>query len=112
MCEHNQNLTPETCSICIANRASRNRAEIKDVFEEVKVEEVLKAFPDVVNPAKDENWKFVESWEDNIPGLVVTVSRFGDEEKVMMKGVCPNGHGALKELAKKLKFELPLEFGK
>lgn len=81
-------------------------------FEEVRVEEVLTAFPDEVNPAKDENWKFVESWEDNIPGLVVTVSRFGDEEKVLMKGVCPKGNGALKELAKKLKFELPLEFGK
>lgn len=81
-------------------------------FEEGRVEEVLKAFPDEANPAKDKNWKFVESWEDNVPGLVVTVSRYGYEEKVIMKGVCPKGYGALKELAKKLKFELPLEFGK
>jgi len=81
-------------------------------FKEGRVEEVLTAFPDEVNPTKDGNWKFIESWEDNVPGLIVTVNRYGYKEKVIMKGVCPNGYGALKEMAKKLKFKLPLGFGR
>lgn len=72
------------------------------------LEDVLNALPDVVNPNKDKNWRFVERWEDeSLPGLVVTVNRFGAQEKVVMKGVCPNGQGALKELAKRMRFRLP-----
>lgn len=72
------------------------------------LEDVLNALPDVVNPSKDKNWKFVERWNDeSLPGLVVTVNRFGFKEKVVMKGVAPSGQGALKELAKRMKFRLP-----
>jgi len=80
-------------------------------FNEGRVEEVLNAFPLEVNPTRDKNWKFEESWGDDAgPGLVVTVDRYGYKEKITMKGVCPNGYGALKEIAKKLKFKLPLSF--
>lgn len=72
------------------------------------VEDVLNALPDVVNPNRDKNWKFVERWGDeSMPGLVVTINRFGIQEKVTMKGVCPSGQGALKEMAKRMKFRLP-----
>jgi hypothetical protein len=72
------------------------------------VEDVLNALPDVVNPNKDKNWKFVERWGDeSLPGLVMTVSRFGFQEKVVMKGVSPSGQGALKDMAKRMKFHLP-----
>lgn len=72
------------------------------------VEEALKVLPTVVNPTKDKNWKFIERWsDDGSPGLAITVKRFGYEDSVVMKGVCPNGQGALQEMAKKLRFRLP-----
>jgi hypothetical protein len=72
------------------------------------IEDVLRALPDVVNPAKDSNWKFVERWHDeSLPGLVVKVNRFGFQEKVVMKGVSPSGQGALRELGKRMRFRLP-----
>lgn len=72
------------------------------------IKDVLKALPDVVNPNKNKNWVFIERWGDeSLPGLVVTVNRFGYQEKVIMKGVCPNGQGAVRELAKRTRFRLP-----
>lgn len=80
-------------------------------FNEGRAEEVLDAFPPEVNPKKDKNWKFEERWGDDAgPGLVVTVDRFGFKEKLTIKGVCPNGYGALRDVAKKLRFKLPYEF--
>lgn len=73
------------------------------------IQDVLNALPNVVNPIKDKNWKFVESWgNENVPGIVVTVNRYGIKENVVMKGVTPNGHGALKEMKKKMKYSLPI----
>lgn len=72
------------------------------------VEDVLRALPDAVNPTRDKNWKFVEQWgEEAGPSLVVSVKRWGSTEKVTMKGVAPNGNGALAELSKKLNMVLP-----
>lgn len=76
------------------------------------VNEVVDALPDKVNPSKDKNWKFVQSWsgEDEPGGLVVKTKRYGFEETVVMKGVCPNGMGALKEIVKRVKtHRLPAE---
>jgi len=71
------------------------------------IQDVLKALPDVVNPIKDKNWKFVESWGDeNAPGLSVITERYGFKQKVVMKGVAPNGQGAIKEMVKRMKFKL------
>jgi len=75
-----------------------------------KIEAVLAAIPAIVNPTKDRNWKFVENWSgEAADGLVVTVERFGMKEKVTMKGVCPAGQGALKDIAKKLQLALPMK---
>jgi hypothetical protein len=72
------------------------------------VEDVLSALPEVVNPFKDNNWKFVERWgEESSPGLLVTVDRYGFKEQVLMKGVSPNGRNVLKEMGKKLKHRVP-----
>ena len=72
------------------------------------VEDALRALPDVVNPTKDKNWKFVEKYGDDVePGLVITSDRYGYREKVTMKGVAPNGPGALNELTKRMNFRLP-----
>lgn len=75
------------------------------------IQEVLNALPNEVNPNKDKNWKFVESWGTESPaGLVATVNRFGFEEKVVMKGVSPTGEGLkiiLEQISKRVKFRLP-----
>lgn len=75
------------------------------------VEDALTAFPEKVNPRKNKNWKFVESWGDDglSTGLVVTVDRYGYADKVTMKGVAPNGKGALQEVIKRMKHKLPKE---
>jgi len=73
------------------------------------IQDVLVALPDVVNPLKDKNWKFVERWgEESVPGIIISVTRYGFKEDVVMKGVCPNGQGALKELKKRMKYKLPI----
>ena len=46
----------------------------------------------------------MESWgDDSIQGLTVTTERYGFKEQVTMRGVCPNGQGAIKDIAKKVK---------
>ena len=73
------------------------------------VEEVLEALPDRVNPRRDKDWKFVESWDDTVPGLVVTVRQFGFREQVTVIGVSPNGTGALRKIIEKVKgLRIPL----
>jgi len=75
-----------------------------------KVEAILSAIPNSVNPTKDHNWKFVESWGDeSVQGLTVTVDRYGFKEKVTMRGVAPSGQGAIREIAQKMKLSLPLK---
>lgn len=77
-------------------------------FQAERIEDVLAALPDSVNPTKDKNWKFVESYGDeNAPGLKVKTERYGTTETVVMKGVCPNGLGSLEEMAKRAKFPIP-----
>jgi hypothetical protein len=66
------------------------------------VEEVLEALPARVNPKKDKDWKFVQSWDDT-PGLVMTVSQYGFREEITMIGVAPSGTGALQKIMKKVK---------
>jgi len=75
------------------------------------IEDVLMALPDQVNPKKNNNWKFVESWgDDGIPnGLVIVTTRFGFKDKVIMKGVAPNGVGAIQDILRKMKHKLPKE---
>lgn len=53
------------------------------------IDQVLNAFPDVVNPNTDKNWKFDESYEEVEDCLKVKQTQFGEEEIVYMKGVIP-----------------------
>lgn len=72
------------------------------------IEDVLITLPDVVNPLKDKNWKFVERWgDDTTPGLVMVVTHYGIKENVVMIGVAPNSQGALKELVRRMKYSVP-----
>jgi RNA polymerase subunit RPABC4/transcription elongation factor Spt4 len=52
------------------------------------IEDVLKAFPDKVNPSIDKNWKFIQNWGSEV-GLPVKVKQFGIVETVYMKCVAP-----------------------
>jgi len=72
------------------------------------IEDALSALPDVVNPLKDKNWKFVENNFDlSSPGLVISLPRGGYRDKVRVKGVSPNGGGALSEIARRMRLRLP-----
>jgi hypothetical protein len=66
------------------------------------VERAFEAFPETVNPKKDRDWKFVESWGDGIPGLVVVVTRYGLKDKATMIGAAPEGHRALQKLIQRV----------
>lgn len=77
-------------------------------LDPTRMEDVLAALPERVNPTKDRNWKFVEKWGDEpTPTLIVTVERYGQKEKTAMKGVAPNGQGAIRDIGKRLRFRLP-----
>ncbi len=72
-----------------------------------RVEDVIRILPDRVNPNKDKDWKFAESFGDESGvGLTLVVDRFGFKEKVVMKGVEFNGLGAVKAMANRLKIPL------
>lgn len=74
-----------------------------------RLHEVFNAFPAQVNPTKDKDWKYVESWgNESGSGLVVSVTRHGFTEKVVMKGVCPKGRGVLLEIGKRMGIQFPL----
>lgn len=64
---------------------------------------VLGAIPDQVNPNKNSNWKFVQSWDDSAPGLKMVTTEYGFKQTVVMKGVAPNGQGAIDEIGKRLR---------
>jgi hypothetical protein len=65
-------------------------------------EQALEAFPETVNPKKDKDWRFVESWGDGGVGLVLTVTKYGFKEKATMIGAAPEGHGALQKLIQRV----------
>ena len=69
------------------------------------VETVLSALPTTVNPKKDKNWKFVESYDE--PGIIIRINLYGTPSNVTMKCVAPNGKGALNDIAKKVGLQLP-----
>ena len=75
-----------------------------------RVQAVLAALPDVVNPNKDKNWKFAESFDEAVTnGIKVRIERFGYKEDVVMKGAPPNGRGALLQIINKAKLNLPIK---
>ena len=75
------------------------------------VEDVLNAIPEIVNPTKNKNWKFIESWSSDslTSGLRIITKRFGYEDEVVMKCVAPNGAGAIKEIIHRMRHKIPKE---
>jgi hypothetical protein len=63
-------------------------------------EQAFAAFPARVNPKTDKEWTFVETWDDSVPGLVVTTTQYGFEERTTMIGAAPKGMGALQRIVK------------
>lgn len=71
------------------------------------VQDIINALPDVVNPSKNKNWKFMQSYDDSTGGLIMKINQYGFEEKVVMKGVCPNGKGFIQEIKSRMKLKIP-----
>lgn len=75
------------------------------------VADVVAALPDIINPNKNKNWKFVQGWgDDSQVGLVVTIREGSYRTHATMIGVGPAGSGALAEIAKKLRNRIPSTF--
>jgi hypothetical protein len=75
-----------------------------------RIEDVLTALPNIVNPIKDKNWKFVEMYgsDSTSSGLSVKVEKYGMEMTITARGVELNGNGGVIEIDKKLKFKIPM----
>ena len=67
------------------------------------VKDVLAALPDRVNPNKDKNWVFIESWDSSAVGLEITLDRHGYKEKRIAVGVGPKGPEVIETVLRKLK---------
>jgi hypothetical protein len=72
------------------------------------IQDIINALPDVVNPYKNNNWQFVENYDsDTSGGLVIKTKRYGFEDEVVVKGVCPKGKGFIKEIKSRMKLKIP-----
>lgn len=71
------------------------------------IQDVIDALPNVVNPKKNKNWKFIESYTVENNALVVKINEFGFEQTRYLKGVGPNGKAFLKDITDKMKRKLP-----
>jgi len=72
------------------------------------IQEVLEALPRVVNPAKNKNWKFMETYgEDGTNTLMHKINEDGYERIVYYNGVCPKGKLFLKDISDNIRKKLP-----
>jgi hypothetical protein len=72
------------------------------------IQEVLEALPRVVNPAKNKNWKFMETYgEDGTNTLMHKINEDGYERIVYYNGVCPKGKAFLKDISDNIRKKLP-----
>lgn len=71
------------------------------------IQEVLEALPSVINPKKNKNWKFIESYSSANNALVLTINQYGYEQTRYITGVCPDGNGFIKDLTDNIKKKLP-----
>lgn len=67
------------------------------------VQEVLNALPDQVNPNKDKNWIFVDTWDTSTPGLLRSFKQNGYTEEKVAIGVAPRGPEVIETIIAKLK---------
>lgn len=71
------------------------------------IEEVINALPEVINPKKNKNWKFIESYSAENNSLVWTTNEYGYEQTRYIKGVGPNGKAFLNDISDSIKRKLP-----
>ena len=72
------------------------------------MKDVLVAFPEKVNPSKDDDWKFIKNYRSQ-DGLKITEkSSFGYVEEYYVNGAAPvNMKKFLTEISKKMTRKLP-----
>jgi hypothetical protein len=75
------------------------------------IEEVLSIIPNVVNPFKNHDWKFIESYDlENNNGLIMTKKdEYGFVSKRALIGVSLNNNRFIDELRKKISSSIPNE---
>lgn len=74
------------------------------------IKNIIDAFPEKVNPARDKNWKFVRNWRSE-EGLKIITNDYGYKEENYMNGAAPaNMTKFAKEISKKINSKLPIEF--
>ncbi len=93
----------------IRHELAKNLHEVRfcPALDLERVNEILSALPDIVNPTKNKNWKFIESYSDETNALVVKSNNYGFEQTIYYRGVCPNGKGFINEIKNKLSKKLP-----
>jgi hypothetical protein len=93
----------------IKHELAKNLHEVRfcPALDAERVKEIIDALPEVVNPTKNENWKFIESYSAETNALVVKTNKYGFEQTIYYKGVCPEGRGFIEELKNKLSKKLP-----
>jgi len=67
------------------------------------VKDVLEALPDRVNPKKNQDWVYIESWDRSDRGYRFVSGRRGYQEEVVAIGVAPRGPEVIETIMKKLK---------
>jgi RNA polymerase subunit RPABC4/transcription elongation factor Spt4 len=71
------------------------------------IQEVIEAIPSVINPKKNKNWKFIESYTTVDEALILTTKEYGYEQTRYLTGVYPEGKGFIKDLTDNIKKKLP-----
>ena len=71
------------------------------------IQEIVAAIPSVINPKKNKNWKFIESYSSVENALTQITNQFGYEQKRYLIGVCPDGKGFIKDLNDNIQKKLP-----
>jgi hypothetical protein len=93
----------------IRHELAKNLHEVRfcPALDSERIKEIINALPEIVNPNKNKNWKFIESYSPESNALVIKSNNYGFEQTIYYKGVCPNGMGFIKDIKDKLSKQLP-----
>lgn len=70
------------------------------------INDIIDSLPTVVNPQKNNKWKFVESYSEETNALVIKpTSQFGLTKYLV--GACPNGKEFINDIAESIKNRIP-----
>ncbi len=75
----------------IRHELAKNLHEVRfcPALDLERVNEILSALPDIVNPTKNKNWKFIESYSDETNALVVKSNNYGFEQTILLQRCLP-----------------------